>query len=99
MKEFLRLLAPLRHKLMAERFLKWFIYGETAAGILCLAVVALSKFWTEIPVLPLCGAFSGAAHSSWSSVFPAKSNGKRNGGNSRRLGRRGTNDYHHGAFG
>lgn len=57
MKEFLRLLAPLRHKLMAERFLKWFIYGETAAGILCLAVVALSKFWTEIPVLPLCGAF------------------------------------------
>ena len=57
MKEFLRLLAPLRHKLMAERFLKWFIYGETAAGILCLAVVVLSKFWTEIPVLPLCGAF------------------------------------------
>lgn len=57
MKEFLRLLAPLRHKLMAERFLKWFIYGETAADILCLAVVALSKFWTEIPVLPLCGAF------------------------------------------
>ncbi len=57
MKEFLRLLAPLRHKLMAERFLKWFIYGETAAGILCLAVVALSKFWTEIPVLPLCGVF------------------------------------------
>ena len=41
MKEFLRLLAPLRHKLMAERFLKWFIYGETAAGILCLAVVVL----------------------------------------------------------
>ncbi len=58
MKEFLRLLAPLRHKLMAERFLKWFIYGETAAGILCLAVVALSKFWTEIPVLPLCGVFA-----------------------------------------
>ena len=57
MKEFLRLLAPLRHKLMAERFLKWFIYGETAAGILCLAVVVLSKFWTEIPVLPLCGGF------------------------------------------
>lgn len=57
MKEFLRLLAPLRHKLMAERFLKWFIYGETAAGILCLAVVVLSKFWTEIPVLPLCGVF------------------------------------------
>lgn len=57
MKEFLRLLAPLRHKLMAERFLKWFIYGETAAGILCLAVVVLSKFWTEIPVLPLCGLF------------------------------------------
>ena len=48
MKEFLRLLAPLRHKLMAERFLKWF---------LCLAVVVLSKFWTEIPVLPLCGVF------------------------------------------
>ena len=43
--------------------------------------------------------FAGAAHSSWSSVFPAKSNGKRNGGNGRRLGRRGTNDYHHGAFG
>lgn len=57
MKEFLRLLAPLRHKLMAERFLKWFIYGETAAGILCLAVVVLSKFWTEIPSLPLCGVF------------------------------------------
>lgn len=57
MKEFLRLLAPLRHKLMAERFLKWFIYGETAAGILCLAVVVLSKFWTEIPFLPLCGVF------------------------------------------
>lgn len=57
MKEFLRLLAPLRHKLMAERFLKWFIYGETAAGILCLAVVVLSKFWTEAPVLPLCGFF------------------------------------------
>ena len=57
MKEFLRLLAPLRHKLMAERFLKWFIYGETAAGILCLAVVVLSKFWTEIPVLPFCGGF------------------------------------------
>lgn len=57
MKEFLRLLAPLRHKLMAERFLKWFIYGETAAGILCLAVVVLSKFWTEIPILPLCGVF------------------------------------------
>lgn len=57
MKEFLRLLAPLRHKLMAERFLKWFIYGETAAGILCLAVVVLSKFWTEIPALPLCGVF------------------------------------------
>ena len=57
MKEFLRLLAPLRYKLMAERFLKWFIYGETAAGILCLAVVVLSKFWTEIPVLPLCGVF------------------------------------------
>ena len=57
MKEFLRLLAPLRHKLMAERFLKWFIYGETAAGILCLAVVVLSKFWTEILVLPLCGVF------------------------------------------
>ena len=57
MKEFLRLLAPLRHKLMAERFLKWFIYGETVAGILCLAVVVLSKFWTEIPSLPLCGVF------------------------------------------
>lgn len=57
MKEFLRLLAPLRHKLMAERFLKWFIYGETAAGILCLAVVVLSKFWTEIPALALCGVF------------------------------------------
>ena len=57
MKEFLRLLAPLRHKLMAERFLKWIIYGETAAGILCLAVVVLSKFWTEIPSLPLCGVF------------------------------------------
>lgn len=57
MKEFLRLLAPLRHKLMAERFLKWFIYGETAAGILCLAVVVLSNFWTEIPILPLCGVF------------------------------------------
>ena len=57
MKEFLRLLAPLRHKLMAERFLKWVIYGETAAGILCLAVVVLSKFWTEIPSLPLCGVF------------------------------------------
>lgn len=57
MKEFLCLLAPLRHKLMAERFLKWFIYGETAAGILCLAVVVLSKFWTEIPVLPFCGGF------------------------------------------
>lgn len=57
MKEFLRLLAPLRHKLMAERFLKWFIYGETAAGILCLAVVVLSKFWTGIPALPLCGVF------------------------------------------
>ena len=57
MKEFLRLLAPLRHKLMAERFLKWFIYGETAAGILCLAVVVLSKFWTKIPTLPLCGVF------------------------------------------
>ncbi len=57
MKEFLRLLAPLRHKLMVERFLKWFIYGETAAGILCLAVVVLSKFWTEIPALPLCGVF------------------------------------------
>lgn len=57
MKEFLRLLAPLRHKLMAERFLKWFIYGETAAGILCLAVVVLSKFWTEIPALSLCGVF------------------------------------------
>ena len=57
MKEFLRLLARLRHKLMAERFLKWFIYGETAAGILCLAVVVLSKFWTEIPSLPLCGVF------------------------------------------
>ena len=57
MKEFLRLLASLRHKLMAERFLKWFIYGETAAGILCLAVVVLSKFWTEIPSLPLCGVF------------------------------------------
>lgn len=57
MKEFLRLLAPLRHKLMAERFLKWFIYGETAAGILCLAVVVLSKFWTEIPSLTLCGVF------------------------------------------
>lgn len=57
MKEFLRLLAPLRHKLMAERFLKWSIYGETAAGILCLAVVVLSKFWTEIPSLPLCGVF------------------------------------------
>ncbi|MFR3212510.1 hypothetical protein [Anaerotignum sp.] len=57
MKEFLRLLAPLRHKLMAERFLKWFIYGETAADILCLAVVVLSKFWTEIPSLPLCGVF------------------------------------------
>ena len=57
MKEFLRLLAPLRHKLMAERFLKWFIYGETAAGILCLGVVVLSKFWTEIPSLPLCGVF------------------------------------------
>ena len=57
MKEFLRLLASLRHKLMAERFLKWFIYGETAAGILCLAVVVLSKFWTEIPILPLCGVF------------------------------------------
>ena len=57
MKEFLRLLAPLRHKLMAERFLKWFIYGETAAGVLCLAVVVLSKFWTEIPSLPLCGVF------------------------------------------
>lgn len=57
MKEFLRLLAPLRHKLMAERFLKWFIYGETAAGILCLAVVVLSNFWTEIPVLPFCGGF------------------------------------------
>ena len=57
MKEFVRLLAPLRHKLMAERFLKWFIYGETAAGILCLAVVVLSKFWTEIPSLPLCGVF------------------------------------------
>ena len=57
MREFLRLLAPLRHKLMAERFLKWFIYGETAAGILCLAVVVLSKFWTEIPSLPLCGVF------------------------------------------
>lgn len=57
MKEFLRLLAPLRHKLMAERFLKWFIYGETAAGILCLAVVVLSKFWPEIPVLPFCGGF------------------------------------------
>lgn len=57
MKEFVRLLAPLRHKLMAERFLKWFIYGETAAGILCLAVVVLSKFWTEIPVLPFCGGF------------------------------------------
>ena len=57
MKEFLRLLAPLRHKLMAERFLKWFIYGETAADILCLAVVGLSKFWTEIPSLPLCGVF------------------------------------------
>lgn len=57
MKDFLRLLAPLRHKLMAERFLKWFIYGETAAGVLCFAVVVLSKFWTEIPVLPLCGVF------------------------------------------
>lgn len=57
MKEFLRLLTPLRHKLIAERFLKWFIYGETAAGILCLAVVVLSKFWTEILVLPLCGVF------------------------------------------
>ena len=57
MKEFLRLLAPLRHKLKAERKLKWFIYGETAAGILCLAVVVLSKFWTEIPVLPFCGGF------------------------------------------
>ena len=57
MKEFLRLLAPLLHKLLAERILKWFIYGETAAGILCLAVVVLSKFWTEIPSLPLCGVF------------------------------------------
>ena len=57
MKEFLRLLAPLRHKLMAERFLKWFIYGETAAGILCLAFVVFSNFWTEIPFLPFCGGF------------------------------------------
>lgn len=56
MKEFLRLLAPLRHKLMVERFLKWFIYAETAAGMVCLAVVVLSKFWTEVPVLPLCAA-------------------------------------------
>lgn len=101
MKEFLRLLAPLRHKLMAERFLKWFIYGETAAGILCLAVVVLSKFWTEIPSLPLCGVFVllGLLTALGAAFFLRKSNGKRNGGNGRHLRRRGTNDYHHGAFG
>ena len=34
MKEFMRILATLRHKLMAQRFLKWIIYAEKSAGIL-----------------------------------------------------------------
>ena len=43
--------------------------------------------------------FAGAAHSPYGSLFPAKSDGERNGRNGRRLGRRRANDYHHGAFG
>lgn len=43
--------------------------------------------------------FAGAAHSPYGSLFPAKSDGERNGRNGRRLGRRRANDYYHGAFG
>ena len=43
--------------------------------------------------------FAGAAYSPWGSLFPAKSDGERNGRNGRRLGRRRANDYHHGTFG
>lgn len=47
MKDFQRLLAPLKRKMAAEQFIKWFLWMETAASILCLAVVLLSK-WVRI---------------------------------------------------
>lgn len=57
MKDFQRLLAPLKRKMAAERFIKWFLRTETAASILCLAVVLLSK-WVRIDVLwQICAVF------------------------------------------
>lgn len=61
MKDFQRLLLPLKRKMAAERFLKWFFRLETAASLLCLAVVLLSK-WVRIDALwQICAALWAAA--------------------------------------
>ena len=54
MKEFLRLLFPLKRKMMAERFCKWFLIWETIAGGMSVAVILLSKFYRIDGVFVLC---------------------------------------------
>lgn len=61
MKDFQRLLLPLKRKMAAEHFIKWLFRLETAASLLCLAVVLLSK-WVRIDALwQICAALWAAA--------------------------------------
>lgn len=55
MKEFLRLLFPLKRKLMVERFCQWFLIWETIAGSMSCIVLLLSKFYRVDGVLWWCG--------------------------------------------
>ncbi len=54
MKEFLRLLFPLKRKMMAERFCKWFLIWETVASGVSVAIILLSKFYRIDGVFVVC---------------------------------------------
>ncbi|MBM6829449.1 hypothetical protein H9X85_07365 [Anaerotignum lactatifermentans] len=55
MREFQRLLAPLKRKMAAERFLKWLLRLESGASVVCLGLVLLSK-WVRMDLLWQCCA-------------------------------------------
>ena len=63
MKEFLRLLRPLRRKMTAERFLRCVVYCETAAVTVCAAVVLVSKFqpWSGVWIFCIVSLLLGLA--------------------------------------
>ncbi len=55
MKEFLRLLFPLKRKLMLERFCKWFLIWESITGSMGILLLLISKFYRIDHVLFWCG--------------------------------------------